>query len=85
MRKALLIATLPLVAGLAACGEPIDGSDTADLQADAVTAPGAQDDTPGQNPAEDGMLQTEVQPTESPSDSVEPAAEPMMEGSAETM
>ena len=85
MRKTILIAALPLTLGLAACGEPIDGSDTADMEADAVTAPGADEPISGENPAADGMLETEVQPTETPSDTIEPAAEQMMEDSAETM
>ena len=85
MRKTILIAALPLTLGLAACGEPIDGSDTANMEGDAVSAPGENQPISGENPAADGMLETEVQPTETPSDTIEPAAEPMMDENAETM
>ena len=60
MKPLYVAALLPLA--LAACGEPLDGTDTADLEADAVAAPPNASST-GDNPAEDGMLQTEVDPT----------------------
>ena len=41
MNKTALLAALPLALTLGACGEPIDGSDTADLGNDTTTAPAA--------------------------------------------
>ncbi|MDG6079976.1 hypothetical protein E3U23_12330 [Erythrobacter litoralis] len=59
MNKFPLIAALPLALSLSACGEPIDGSDTADMTNDAVV-PGEEGSSPtGMNPAEDGLLQTD--------------------------
>lgn len=75
-------AALPLSLALAACGEPLDGSDTANMEPDA-SAPEAAgmsadnvDATTGENPAEDGMLQTEVEPTGEPI--ADSTAEPTM-------
>ena len=38
MNKTALLAALPLARTLGACGEPIDGSDTADLGNDTTTS-----------------------------------------------
>ena len=75
MRKTALFFTLPALAALAACGEPIDGSDTADLEADVVTTPGGEDAVAGENPAEDGMLQTDVEPAPMDAETSDPAME----------
>ena len=79
MRKTLFIALAPMITALGACGEPIDGSDTADLEADAVTTPGSEDTMMGENPAEDGMLQTEVEPTPTATEDAEMVTDPTME------
>lgn len=70
--KLRLTATIPLAlaAGLAACGEPIDGSDTADLGSDVTEA----DRGPEYEPGEDGLLQSDMEPAPEP---IEPAAEPI--------
>ena len=61
MNKAAFLAAIPLALGLSACGEPIDGSDTADLGNDTTTAAGTTSDAPGMNPAQDGMLDTDAE------------------------
>ncbi len=78
MKPGLALA-LPLALTLGACGEPIDGSDTADMQADAVAAPSG-DEIDGENPATDGMLETETETT-----GTEPVGEPMMESDETAM
>ena len=65
MNKTALLAALPLALTLGACGEPIDGSDTADLGNDPTTAPAADapDDGPlDYEPGEDGLLQSDMEP-----------------------
>ena len=68
MTRLPLIAAIPLAFALSACGEPIDGSDTADMEAEAAVAGEVGSSPTGVNPAEDGMLQTspESVDTESP-------------------
>ena len=63
--KTLALAALPLSLALVACGEPLDGSDTANLEGDATAVEGGAD-TPGTEyePGEDGLLQSDVEPTE---------------------
>ncbi|MAW90383.1 MAG: hypothetical protein CL574_04675 [Altererythrobacter sp.] len=83
MKPALALA-LPLALTLGACGEPIDGSDTADMQGDAVTAPSGDEAIDGENPATDGMLETEVE-TDTETTGTEPVGEPMMESDETAM
>ncbi|MAM41586.1 MAG: hypothetical protein CL949_24465 [Erythrobacter sp.] len=83
MKPALALA-LPLALTLGACGEPIDGSDTADMQGDAVTAPSGNEAIDGENPATDGMLETEVE-TDTETTGTEPVGEPMMESDETAM
>ena len=84
MKPALALA-LPFALTLGACGEPIDGSDTADMQADAVAAPSG-DTIDGENPAADGMMQTEVEPeTATETGGPEPVGEPIMENDESAM
>ncbi|MBT8427794.1 MAG: hypothetical protein KJO02_07175 [Erythrobacter sp.] len=59
MKKTILIATLPVALALSACGDPIDGSDTADLSSDATTVETGDEDAGAYNPSEDGMLQSD--------------------------
>jgi hypothetical protein len=75
--KHTLTATLPLalVFGLAACGEPIDGSDTADLGSDVTSADPGPEGGPEYEPGEDGLLQSDMEPD--PEAANEPAAEPI--------
>ena len=82
--------TLPILAaaaclGLAACGEPLDGSDTADLEGDAVTAGDVGSSEDGYNPAEDGMLQTDAAEVEDDPDMVKPENEAIMDGDGDAM
>ena len=63
--KTAALAALPLALALAACGDPIDGSDTANMEGEA-TAVG--DDAPSPTdyePGADGPLQNDVVPEES--------------------
>ena len=53
---------LPLAFAITACGEPLDGSDTADLEGDATTVEGGADDGTAYEPGEDGLLQSDVVP-----------------------
>ena len=64
MKKSALFATLPLTIALAACGEPMDGSDTADMGSDAVTAGVEETGTADYQPGEDGPLQNDVVPAD---------------------
>lgn len=75
--KLTLTATLPLALafGLAACGEPIDGSDTADLASDVTEADIGPEGGPEYEPGEDGLLQSDMEPD--PEAANESAAEPM--------
>ena len=65
-------AAISLSLGLAACGEPLDGSDTANMEPDAAAPMDSGmseenlDAADGENPAEDGMLDTEIEPTDEP-------------------
>ena len=73
----------PLIAlsgalALAGCGEPLDGSDTADMTNDAVTADTSEGDT-GYNPEDDGMLQTDAAELEDNPDMVKPENAPDMD------
>ena len=52
--------TIPLALAIAACGEPIDGSDTADLTNDAVTADTGVEGESTYDPNEDGPLQSDA-------------------------
>lgn len=75
--KLTLTAAIPLALafGLAGCGEPIDGSDTADLASDATEADPGPEGGPEYEPGEDGLLQSDMEPN--PEAANEPAAEPM--------
>lgn len=74
--KLRLTATIPLAlgVGLGACGEPIDGSDTADLGSDVTEADPGPEGGPEYEPGEDGLLQSDMEPAPEP---IEPAAEPI--------
>lgn len=71
--------TLPLALAIAACGEPMDGSDTADMTNDAVTADTGNPEAEAVNPASDGMLDTEVEAETATGTEMESADEMMME------
>ena len=64
MKKLAMIAALPLGLAVAACGEPLDGSDTADLAPETTTAETGPEDAGAMNPADDGMLDTDVETVE---------------------
>ena len=55
-----LATTLPLALAIAACGEPMDGSDTADMTNDAVTADTGTEGESSYDPNEDGPLQSDA-------------------------
>ena len=74
MKTPALAAALALAFGLAACGETMDGSDTADMTSDAVSADTGTDDASDYQPNEDGPLQNDVVP-----DDREPVDEATME------
>ena len=59
MKKTILIAALPAALSLSACGDPIDGSDTADITPDATAVETGAEDAEAYNPSEDGMLESE--------------------------
>ncbi len=68
MTRLPILAAIPLALSLTACGEPLDGGDTVEIE-EGATVTGEQGSSPtGVNPAEDGMLQTEPESvaTESP-------------------
>ena len=64
MKTTALLAATPLVLALAACGDPIDGSDTADMSSEATTGETGVEDDGAMNPANDGMLDTDVETVE---------------------
>ncbi|WP_156787368.1 hypothetical protein [Erythrobacter sp. SD-21] len=59
MKLPALAAALSLTIGLAACGEPIDGSDTADMAPDAVSGETTDTSAAEYRPDEDGPLQSD--------------------------
>ena len=60
------LAALPLGLLVTACGEPLDGSDTANLEGDATAVEGGSETTGTEyEPGEDGLLQSDVEPTTS--------------------
>ena len=64
--KTFALAALPLSLTLVACGEPLDGSDTANLEGDATAVEGGTDTTGTEyEPGEDGLLQSDVEPAKS--------------------
>ena len=64
MKNAILSAAVPMCLVVAACGEPMDGSDTADMAPDTTSAETGESDAGALNPAEDGMLDTDVETIE---------------------
>ena len=78
MTKPLPYLALAGAVALAGCGEPLDGTDTADMTNDAVTADTSEGDT-GYNPEDDGMLQTDAAQLEDNPDMVKPENEPMVD------
>ena len=59
MKLPTLAAALSLSIGVAACGEPIDGSDTAGLAPDTVSADTEDTSAAEYKPNEDGPLQSD--------------------------
>ena len=55
-----LATTLSLALAITACGEPIDGSDTADMTNDAVSADTGAEGESSYDPNEDGPLQSDA-------------------------
>ncbi len=66
MKKTALLAAIPFIFSLGACSEPIDGSDTADLAPDAVSAGTGEPGDADYQPGEDGPLQNDVVPGDEP-------------------
>ena len=60
MKAPALAAALSATIALAACGEPIDGSDTADMTNDAVSADTGAEGESSYNPNEDGPLKSDA-------------------------
>ena len=60
------LCALTLAASLAACGEPIDGGDTADLSSDATEAQTGPTDGPTYEPGEGGPLNADIYSEEDP-------------------
>ena len=60
MKAPGLAAAFAATIALAACGEPIDGSDTADMTNDAVSADTGAEGGSSYNPNEDGPLQSDA-------------------------
>ncbi|QZD90573.1 hypothetical protein K3148_04040 [Qipengyuania aurantiaca] len=59
MKLPVIAAALSLSIGLVACGEPIDGSDTADMAPDAVSGETIDTSAAEYKPGEDGPLQSD--------------------------
>ena len=71
---------------LASCGDPLDGSDTADMTNDAVTAGSQGTDATMDEPYapdEDGMLQTDAVEIEENPDMVKPSNETIVNDETE--
>ena len=68
MKKTVLLAALPLSLALTACGEELDGGDTADLGSDVTTGETGMEGDADYEPGEDGPLQNDVVPDETMTD-----------------
>ena len=60
MKAPALALALSATIALAACGEPMDGSDTADMTNDAVSADTGAEGESSYDPNEDGPLQSDA-------------------------
>ena len=70
--KILALAALPAALLATACGEPMDGSDTADLGADVTEGQTGSNAGADYQPGADGPLQADVEPTQSTDTMQEP-------------
>ena len=79
MKTFALLAALPVSLALAACGEEMDGSDTADLGSDATVGETGTMDGAEYQPGDDGPLQNDVEPDAGTMTGDAMADEPMVE------